>query len=259
MDEDPKKDKNITVNNPAKIQNNIVGGRLEEFDSCLVLAHFKGHGAGGFGGSLKQLSIGFASQAGKTNIHTAGVTTNWKEMNTYWAKQVDFTSSMGDAASTIVEYFRSKKGIAFINVLANISLYCDCSGDGAPKPRIKDIGILASTDPVAIDQASFDMIKTHTDEGTFELINRIKFLNGENTIHIAEQHGLGQREYNLIDVDGHDKKDDTDTEKRNLYIVIIVLSAVGLALVIALIVVCCRKKKQLDTNFEGISLVNKEE
>jgi uncharacterized Fe-S center protein len=257
MDEDPKNDKNRTVNNPAKIKNNIVGGRLEEFDSCLVLAHFKGHGAGGFGGSLKQLSIGFASQAGKTNIHTAGVTTNWTEMFTYWAKQVDFTSSMGDAASTVVEYFRSKKGIAFINVLANISIDCDCSGEGASEPRIKDIGILASTDPVAIDQASFDMLKTYTDDGTLELIDRIKFLNGENTIHIAEKHGLGQREYNLIDVDKHDEKD--DTEKRNLYIVIGVLGAVGLVLTIALIVVCCRKKKKLDTNVGSVSLVTKEE
>ena len=274
MDEDPKNDINRTVNNPAKIQNNIVGGRLEEFDSCLVLAHFKGHGAGGFGGSLKQLSIGFASQAGKANIHTAGVTTKWQDMFTYWASQENFTSSMGDAASTIVKYFRGKKGIAFINVLANISLYCDCSGDGAPEPRIKDIGILASTDPVAIDQASLDMLRTYTDEGTFQLLEQIKFLKGENTIHIAEQHGIGKREYNLIDVDEHDDEptdsdsdsdkgsDDpkeNDSEKKSLYIVIGVLAAVGVALIIALIVVCCVRKKKLDTNVGSVSLVTKEE
>ena len=185
-------------------------------------------------------------------------------MRTYWAKQEDFTSSMGDAASTIVEYFRSKKGIAFINVLANISLYCDCSGDGAPKPRIKDIGILASTDPVAIDQASLDMLRTYTDEGTFQLLEQIKFLKGENTIHIAEQHGLGKRVYNFIDVDEHDESDKgsddqkDDSDKRNLYIVIGALGAIGLALTIALIVVCCRKKN-LDTNVGSVSLVTKEE
>ena len=205
MDEDPKKDFNITVKDPVKIPNNIVGGHLNDFDSCLVLAHFKGHGAGGFGGALKQLSIGFASQAGKTNIHTAGISTNWTEMFTFWATQQNFTSSMGDAASTIVNYFKNKKGIAFINVLANISLYCDCSGAGAPEPKIKDIGILASTDPVAIDKASIDLLKTHTDLGTFQLLEQIKFLKGENTIDVAERHGLGKKQYNLIDVDEHDE------------------------------------------------------
>jgi len=274
MDENPENDEKITVDNPAKIKTNIVGEHLFEFESCLVLAHFKGHGAGGFGGSLKQLSIGFASQAGKANIHTAGVTTKWQDMFTYWASQENFTSSMGDAASTIVKYFRGKKGIAFINVLANISLYCDCSGDGAPEPRIKDIGILASTDPVAIDQASLDMLRTYTDEGTFQLLEQIKFLKGENTIHIAEQHGIGKREYNFIDVDEHDDEptdsdsdsdkgsDDpkeNDSEKKSLYIVIGVLAAVGLALIIALIVVCCVRKKKLDTNVGSVSLVTKEE
>jgi hypothetical protein len=274
MDENPENDEKITVDNPAKIKTNIVGEHLFEFESCLVLAHFKGHGAGGFGGSLKQLSIGFASQAGKANIHTAGVTTKWQDMFTYWASQENFTSSMGDAASTIVKYFRGKKGIAFINVLANISLYCDCSGDGAPEPRIKDIGILASTDPVAIDQASLDMLRTYTDEGTFQLLEQIKFLKGENTIHIAEQHGIGKREYNFIDVDEHDDEptdsdsdsdkgsDDpkeNDSEKKSLYIVIGVLAAVGVALIIALIVVCCVRKKKLDTNVGSVSLVTKEE
>ena len=274
MDENPENDEKIAVDNPAKIKTNIVGEHLFEFESCLVLAHFKGHGAGGFGGSLKQLSIGFASQAGKANIHTAGVTTKWQDMFTYWASQENFTSSMGDAASTIVKYFRGKKGIAFINVLANISLYCDCSGDGAPEPRIKDIGILASTDPVAIDQASLDMLRTYTDEGTFQLLEQIKFLKGENTIHIAEQHGIGKREYNFIDVDEHDDEptdsdsdsdkgsDDpkeNDSEKKSLYIVIGVLAAVGVALIIALIVVCRVRKKKLDTNVGSVSLVTKEE
>ena len=263
MDEIPENNKNLTVENPAKIPNNIVGDHLSEFDSCLVLAHFKGHGAGGFGGALKQLSIGFASQAGKTNIHTAGVTTNWKDMFTYWAKQEDFTASMGDAASTIVNYFRSKKGIAFINVLANISLYCDCSGAGAPEPRIKDIGILASTDPVAIDQASLDMLRTHTDEGTFQLLEQIKFLKGENTIKIAEDHGIGKRQYNLIDVDDHDESDtdekDKDDGKKPLYIVIGIVSGVCLFLIVALVFVACIRKKQLNSNVGSVSLVAKDD
>ena len=263
MDEIPENNKNLTVENPAKIPNNIVGDHLSEFDSCLVLAHFKGHGAGGFGGALKQLSIGFASQAGKTNIHTAGVTTNWKDMFTYWAKQEDFTASMGDAASTIVNYFRSKKGIAFINVLANISLYCDCSGAGAPEPRIKDIGILASTDPVAIDQASLDMLRTHTDEGTFQLLEQIKFLKGENTIKIAEDHGIGKREYNLIDVDDHDESDtdekDKDDGKKPLYIVIGIVSGVCLLLIAGIVVVACIRKKQLSSNVGSVSLVAKDD
>ena len=263
MDEIPENNKNLTVENPAKIPNNIVGDHLSEFDSCLVLAHFKGHGAGGFGGALKQLSIGFASQAGKTNIHTAGVTTNWKDMFTYWAKQEDFTASMGDAASTIVNYFRSKKGIAFINVLANISLYCDCSGAGAPEPRIKDIGILASTDPVAIDQASLDMLRTYTDEGTFQLLEQIKFLKGENTIKTAEDHGIGKRQYNLIDVDDHDESDtdekDKDDGKKPLYIVIGIVSGVCLFLIVALVFVACIRKKKLDTNVGSVSLVAKDD
>ena len=263
MDEIPENNKNLTVENPAKIPNNIVGDHLSEFDSCLVLAHFKGHGAGGFGGALKQLSIGFASQAGKTNIHTAGVTTNWKDMFTYWAKQEDFTASMGDAASTIVNYFRSKKGIAFINVLANISLYCDCSGAGAPEPRIKDIGILASTDPVAIDQASLDMLRTHTDEGTFQLLEQIKFLKGENTIKTAEDHGIGKRQYNLIDVDDHDESDtdekDKDDGKKPLYIVIGIVSGVCLFLIVALVFVACIRKKKLDTSVGSVSLVAKDD
>ena len=260
MDEDPTKDIKIPVTNPVRIEHNIVGEHLYDFDSCLVLAHFKGHGAGGFGGALKQLSIGFASQAGKTNIHTAGVTTNWTDMNTFWASQENFTSSMGDAASTIVEYFRSQKGIAFINVLANISLYCDCSGAGAPEPRIKDIGILASTDPVAIDQASVDLLKAHTDLGTFQLLEQIKFLKGENTIIVAEQHKLGSRQYNLIDVDEHDESDsgEIDNGKNILYIVIGVLAGAVLLLAVGLTVVGCYKKKKYDSNVGSVSLVTKD-
>ena len=128
MDEDPNADFNLTINNPGVISENIVGAHLKDFDSCIVLSHLKGHGMGGFGGALKQLSIGFASQAGKTWIHTAGVSTNWTELFTYKATQEKFTTAMGDAASSIVEYFKNKGDIAFINVMANISKSCDCAG-----------------------------------------------------------------------------------------------------------------------------------
>ena len=264
MDEDPGKNWNLTVKNPSKIPNNIVGGRINEFNSCLVLAHFKGHGAGGFGGALKQLSIGFAAQAGKTNIHTAGVTSRWQDQRTYWASQEDFTSSMGDAASTIVDFFRERQGIAFINVLANISLYCDCSGAGAPEPRIKDIGILASTDPVAIDKASVDLLRTYTDLGTFQLLEQIKFLKGENTIDVAESHGIGKTTYNLVDIDEHDdvKEDKTeDDDKTALYAVIGSLAGVCFLLIIAVAVICClkRNKNNNDSNVGTVSLVTRED
>lgn len=267
MDENPNKNFNLTVNNYEMIPNNIVGEHLTDFDSCLVLAHFKGHGAGGFGGALKQLSIGFAAQAGKTNIHTAGVTSYWPDQRKYWANQENFTSSMGDAASTIVEYFRSKKGIAFINVLANISLYCDCAGAGAPEPRIKDIGILASTDPVAIDKASVDMLRAYTDLGTFQLLEQIKFLKGENTIDVAEAHGIGKKTYNLVDIDEHEKiepdnedKKDDDNDNTTLYIVIGALAGVCLLLIIAVIVLCLiRRKNKSDSNIGSVSLVTKED
>ena len=159
----------LEVKNPIKISKNFIGGRIKEFDSSIVLSHFKGHPMGGFGGALKQLSIGFASQRGKTYIHSAGQITDWERMHEYAKKtsQEDFTASMGDAASTIVEYFRNKKGIVFISVVANISLYCDCAGAKAPAPKIHDIGILASTDPVAIDKAALDIITAHLEvQGT---------------------------------------------------------------------------------------------
>ena len=124
---------------------------------------------GGYGGALKQLSIGFASQAGKAWIHTAGKSKNWKEAF-QGTNQMDFKSAMGDAASSIVEYFRNKGGIAFINVMVNISKSCDCAGASAPEPKIRDIGILASTDPVAIDRACLDLIVKNTDSGTIELL-----------------------------------------------------------------------------------------
>ena len=270
MDDNPKNDYNLTVNGSYHIPNNIVGEHLKDFDSALVLAHFKGHGSGGFGGALKQLSIGFASRAGKTNIHTGGFTSNWINMQANKTSQEYFTHSMGDAASTIVNYFRGKKGIAFINVIANISLYCDCSGPNAPEPRIQDIGILASTDPVAIDQASIDLLKTYTDVGTPQLLEQIKFLKGENTIKIAQEHDIGSTDYYLVDVDDHEKpdeepektdeksKDSYKSERGSLLAVIITLSCVSILLIIGIVVLCFKIHKK-DTIDGNVGLVIKEE
>ena len=201
MDEDPSADFTIKINDPEKISENYVGAHLKDFDSCIVLSHLKGHGMGGYGGALKQLSIGFASQAGKAWIHTAGETTDWSKTFTQGTSQFDFTSSMGDAASSIVEYFRERGGIAFINVMVNISKSCDCAGASAPEPKIHDIGILASLDPVAIDKACLDLIVENPDTGTMELLQQISRLEGQNTIEVAEMHGIGTQDYVLIDID----------------------------------------------------------
>ena len=199
MDENPNDDIELTVKNPQKIIKNYVGGHLKEFNSCLVLSHFKGHQMGGFGGALKQLSIGFASQKGKTYIHTAGQYTDWKYAMSEAAAQEDFTASMADAASTIVDYFQGQ--IGYISVLANISSSCDCAGTSAPAPKIRDIGILASTDPVAIDRAALDLVESKDDEGVDFLFKQISNLTGENTVTVANKIGFGSQEYNLIDVD----------------------------------------------------------
>ena len=184
MDEDPSK-------------------HLKDYDSCIVLSHFKGHQMGGFGGALKQLSIGFASQKGKTWIHTAGEYTEWKYAMSNAASQEKFTAAMADAASTIVDYFNNKGKIGFITVMANISLYCDCAGASAPVPKIPDIGILASTDPVAIDKAALDLVKEKSGSGTTELFQQINRLKGENTVDVAEKIGVGTKDYNLINIDSN--------------------------------------------------------
>ena len=213
MDADPSNDWNLTIDNPVMISENIVGEKLKNFDSCIVLSHLKGHSMGGFGGALKQLSIGFASQKGKTWIHTAGNITDWERMDDFLANQENFTAAMGDAAASIVQYFRAKKGIAFINVIANISLLCDCAGGFAPEPKINDIGILASTDPIAIDRASIDLIKNTTDIGTEEWLNQLESLKGENTIKVAESHGIGTQNYKLILVNDDDDEGEGEEEE----------------------------------------------
>ena len=241
MDENPEDDFNLTVNNPHNITNNIVGKHIEEFDSCLVLAHFKGHAMGGFGGALKQLSIGFASRAGKSNIHSGGFTSDYNTTWTHKAEQIDFTAAMGDAASTIVEYFKGKGQIAFINVLANISIRCDC-GINAPEPQIRDIGILASLDPVAIDQACYDLINKENTEGSKDWTKRANDLLALHTLEVAEQHGVGTRKYKLIYVDG-DGPEESDDNDDNLILYISLGCGVGALLIAIIIALICIKKR----------------
>jgi uncharacterized Fe-S center protein len=256
LDEDSKKDFELEVENPAMIKENIVGGNLKNFNSCIVLSHFKGHSMGGYGGALKQLSIGFASQAGKTWIHTAGNITDWELMDFFEANQANFTASMADAASSIVQYFRNRGGIAFINVLANISLECDCAGGDAPKPRIHDMGIFASIDPVAIDRACLDMIAEHQDIGTEDFFEQLTNLTGENTIYVAENHKIGSQKYNLININIEEGEDN------NYILLIIILSLVAFILILAIIpgFYFYKKYKSSKNNEEkGISLVQKKE
>ena len=211
MDEDSSQDISFNVEPHNKISVTYAGKNLEKYDSCVVLSHFKGHGMGGYGGALKQLSIGFASTQGKTWIHTAGASLDYKDLFPKRASNEDFTASMADAASAIVKYFKSKGDIVYINVMVNISLSCDCAGTSAPAPKIRDMGILASTDPVALDMACLDLIKATSEEGTQEFLDQVTNLDGENTIYKAEALGIGTTKYNLIDVD-EDGEDESEGE-----------------------------------------------
>ena len=179
------------------LKKNYVGKNLAKYDSLLVLSHFKGHAMGGYGGALKQLSIGCASSAGKTLIHTAGVTNDQKKLFSNLPKQDRFLEAMADAASSVVDYF--KGNVVYINVMKNISIDCDCDAN-AHEPCMKDIGILASLDPVAIDQACLDFVYNSSDPGKDELIERIESLHGVHTIEAAFELGIGNREYELIDL-----------------------------------------------------------
>ena len=175
-----------------------VGKTMKNYDSMLVLSHFKGHPMGGYGGALKQLSIGCASSSGKSYIHSAGVT---ESQNDVWAKkatQDDFLESMADASSAVVDYF--KGNMAFINVMCNMSVDCDCCRV-AKDPCMGDIGVLASLDPVAIDQACVDLVYSSDDAGKSHLIERIETRNGLLTIESAYKLGVGNKEYELINID----------------------------------------------------------
>ena len=189
--EDP--DLVLEIPNGKCIQKNYVGKHLEEYDSMLVLSHFKGHPMGGYGGALKQLSIGVASSFGKAYIHGAG------EPEKIWTADHDsFLEAMADAAESVVRYFDEK--IVYVNVMKNMSVDCDCCAK-AEDPCVKDIGILVSLDPIAIDQACIDLVYAATDDpGQSHLLERIESRNGVHTIEAAAELGFGSREYELIEV-----------------------------------------------------------
>lgn len=175
------------------IKKNFVGKNIENYDSMLVLSHFKGHPMGGYGGALKQLSIGVASSFGKAYIHGAG------EPEKIWTSDHDsFLESMADAAGSVVKYFNGK--LLYVNVMKNMSVDCDCCAV-AEDPCIADIGILVSDDPIAIDQACIDLVYACSDPGKPHLIERIETRNGVHTIEAAAALGYGSREYELIEVE----------------------------------------------------------
>lgn len=186
-------DKVLPVENGIHLKKNYVGKNIDNYDSVLVLSHFKGHPMGGFGGALKQLSIGFASSKGKAYIHTVG-NEDGKESDFFNIKQEDFIESMADAAKTVHEKF--KGNIVYINVMSNMSVDCDCCYV-AEDPCMKDIGILASTDPLAIDQACIDLVYNSTDPGKDHLIERIESRKGTVILDAAEKIGIGSREYEI--------------------------------------------------------------
>jgi len=183
-------DLELDIPDGNKIKKNFVGKGIQNYDSMLVLSHFKGHPMGGYGGAIKQLSIGVASSYGKQYIHGVGVPKN------FWNSDHDsFLEAMADAASSVVNYFRGN--LAYINVMKNMSVDCDCCAV-AEDPCMKDIGILASLDPVAIDQACLDLVYASDDPGRDHLIERIESRNGVHTIEAAVELGYGSREYELI-------------------------------------------------------------
>ena len=174
------------------IRKNFVGKDIQNYDSMLVLSHFKGHPMGGYGGALKQLSIGCASAYGKKYIHGAGSTEN------FWRTERNaFLESMADAAGSVIEFFRGQ--LVYVNVMKNMSVDCDCCAV-AEDPCIADIGILVSDDPIAIDQACVDLVYACSDPGKPHLIQRIESRNGIHTIEAAAALGYGTREYELIEL-----------------------------------------------------------
>ncbi len=194
MDEEEQLE--LEIPNGKVIKKNFVGQHLQNYDSMLVLSHFKGHPMGGYGGALKQLSIGVASSYGKRYIHCCGHAGSYEDM--FHQDQDSFLESMADAASSVVKYFGDN--IAYINIMANMSVDCDCCGV-AEDPCINDIGILASLDPVAIDQACIDLVKQSNDPGREHLLERINSRHGMHTIEAAKELGIGSVDYELINID----------------------------------------------------------
>ena len=185
-------DLEIDIPNGKVIKKNYLGKNIKNYDSMLVVSHFKGHPMGGYGGALKQLSIGCASSYGKAYIHGAG------EPEKIWTADHDkFLEAMADAASSVVKYF--DENIAYINIMCNMSVDCDCCAK-AEDPCMKDIGILSSLDPVALDKACIDLVYNSKDPGRNHLVERIESRNGTHTIDEAEKIGIGNKEYELVEI-----------------------------------------------------------
>ena len=186
-------DLELAIPNGKKIKKNFVGKDVVNYDSMLVLSHFKGHPMGGYGGAIKQLSIGVASAYGKKYIHGVG------DVNNFWGSDHDsFLESMADAAGSVIELFKGQ--IVYVNVMKNMSVDCDCCAV-AEDPCIADIGVLVSTDPVAIDQACIDLVYACEDPGKAHFLERVESRNGVHTIETAAEHGYGVREYTLVEVE----------------------------------------------------------
>jgi len=187
----------LDIPNGKVIKKNYVGKNMKNYDSMLVLSHFKGHPMGGYGGALKQLSIGVASGHGKSYIHCIGKEDGTFE-DMFKVGQNKFLEAMADSASVVAKHFENK--IAYINVMCNLSVDCDCC-QVAEDPCMKDIGILASLDPIAIDQACIDLIYNSKDPGRNHFVERVERQNGVHTIEAATKLGFGNREYELINID----------------------------------------------------------
>ena len=188
----------LDIPNGIAIKKNYIGKNSKNYESMLVISHFKGHQMGGYGGALKQLSIGFGSTKGKAHQHSAGVTSDQTRCWQNLCSDKLFKECMADAASSVVQFY--KGNMAFINVMKNISIDCDCDGN-ASEPCMADIGILASTDPVALDKACLDKIYNSEDPGKKQLIARIEKLFGNHIIDAAVELKIGEKEYDLVEID----------------------------------------------------------
>ena len=195
---DSEKDITLDIPNGHVINKDYVGSHLDNYDSMLVLSHFKGHPMGGYGGALKQLSIGVASSRGKVYIHTAGKTTDTNKLWDNLPEQDKFLEAMADAASTVHNKFQGN--IAYINVMKNMSVDCDCCAV-AEDPCMKDIGVLASLDPIAIDKACIDLVYNSSDPGRDHLVERIDSKHGTHILKAADKLGFGTTDYELINID----------------------------------------------------------
>lgn len=195
---DEEGDMAIPVRDGLHLKENYVGAHLANYDSMLMLSHFKGHAMGGFGGALKNMSIGVSSSGGKAWIHTAGKTNSPDELWSNLPEQDHFLESMAEADSSVIDYM--KGNIVYINVINNLSIDCDC--DSNPEaPCMADIGIAASLDPVAVDKACLDFVYNSEDEGKQRLINRIEEKHGIRTVQHAEELGIGTTDYEIINID----------------------------------------------------------